>query len=131
MIDQSLKSFTIGKNIYKVEPYSPKEAIPFGLKVIKTLGPLLGKLTAKGTAEERISRVIGEAGNLNEEMVDNLLTAAYKRVYTPNNEPMDNEANFNAWFKDHKSELFECGFRAILLLAEDFLPDGLRLPKLG
>jgi len=121
-----MKTITVGKTSYKVEPFTPKEAIPFGLKVAKILGPTLAGVVDKGTLEERLTNVINRVGNIDESAVESLMNMAYSRVYTPENECLDNEASFNAWFKDHRDELFECGFKAIMALATDFLPAGLK-----
>jgi len=126
-----LKSLKVGESIYKVEPFAPREAISFGLKVAKILGPLIAGAVAGENAENikelRIGKLLEAFQNLDEARTEDLIMQAFTRVFTPANECLENLASFNSWFKERKGELFETGFRSIMLLAEDFLPAGLKL----
>ena len=126
----ALKSVKIGENIYKVEPFAPREAISFGLKTAKVIGPLFAGVIGgeeESNEQQRMDKIFAALKSIEEAQVEEIMMQAFARAFSPKGEPFDNEANFNAWFKDHKGEMFEAGLRSIIALAEDFLPVGLKL----
>lgn len=132
MSDTGIGTFTVGSHAYKFEELAPTDALRFGVKVTKSLGPALAKLgeaatnAAGKTDPKELVAAFGPAlGMVDDAVLEELLRTAMQRVYTPQNESLSNEAVFNAWFREHKEDLFPVGLYALYHLTKDFFPKAL------
>ena len=127
-MSDGISSFTVGADTYKYVELAPLEAMRFGIKVAKALGPAVAKIgeAASGKDVASVTASIGPAlATVDEETLDELLKTAISRVYTPVNECLGNQAVFNSWFKDRKDSLFTVSFMALFHLSKDFFPKAL------
>lgn len=127
-MSSGIREFVVGEDTYKYVELTPIEALRFGPRVAKVLGPILhpliSSLDKEGNVQvKHIMASIGsELEKIDEEEMLKLIMGALTHVFTPQNESLGNEAVFNSWFSVKKSDLFIVGFMAVFKLAQDFFP---------
>lgn len=129
-MNTGIKEFIVGDTAYKFTELAPVEALSFGTKVAKTIGPILGSVFAvlgnvSGGGDktaEFLEAVVPALDKIDEAKLEALLKECFGHVYTPANENLGDEAAFNSWFQDHKADLFPVGLTALFNLSKDFFP---------
>lgn len=130
MSTTGIREFIVGDNAYKYTELAPVEALSFGTKVAKTIGPILGSVLAVlGNASgggdktaEFLEAVVPALDKIDEAKLEALLKECFGHVYTAGNECLGDEAAFNAWFRENKADLFPVGLTALFNLSKDFFP---------
>lgn len=121
---------TVGGNRYPIDKLNPLDAIDFGSRVAAVVMPTLGGLVGAvdglngDPANMKLDgKIFREAfiGYKSEETAA-LMKDALAQCYTPQNEPLNNQAVFNAWFQEHPGDLFQLGAMAVYELVKDFFP---------
>lgn len=143
-MNNGIGQFIVNDTVYKYTELAPIEALAFGAKCIKTLGPLMsglgGALSAVSKAsQEKASEGAAPSGaidateavlsalapmlvNVDESRLMELFKECFGHVFTPQNECLGDEAAFNAWFMERKADLFPVGIVALIYLGRDFFP---------
>ena len=142
-MNNGIGQFIVNDTVYKYTELAPVEALAFGAKCVKTLGPLMSGLGGALSAVSKASRASeGEAassgpidateavlsalapmmGNVDEARLMELFKECFGHVYTPQNECLGDEAAFNSWFMERKADLFPVGIVALIHLGRDFFP---------
>lgn len=120
----NIKTFTYKNNVYKYEDYAPLEAVSFGVKCAKTLGPIASCVAGiqSSSTEDFLTNATKALSECDEKALEQLLNLAFSRVYTPENECLGDPAVFNTWFTNRKDEIFAVGVIALVNLCKDFFP---------
>lgn len=130
MSNTGIKEFIVGDNVYKFTELAPVEALSFGTKVAKTIGPILGSVfsvlgNVQGGGDktaEFLEAIVPALDKIDEAKLEALLKECFSHVYTAGNECLGDEAVFNSWFRDNKADLFPVGLTALFNLSKDFFP---------
>lgn len=132
----------LGKHKYAMDLLNPIEAIAWGNQALSLFGPSLGKifesidfksmedidLDKQGLAglanklQAIIAKTLASCGELKSDEVSKMMNEAIKRCYTPQNEPLGDEAVFNRWFREHPGDLYPLGCMALVHLVKVFFP---------
>lgn len=143
-MNNGIGQFIVNDTVYKYTELAPVEALAFGAKCVKTLGPLMSGLggalsaiskasakAAEGEAapsgpidatEAVLSAIAPMLGNVDEARLMELLKECFGHVFTPQNECLGDEAAFNTWFMERKADIFPVGVAALIHLGRDFFP---------
>lgn len=123
-----MSEFKVNGRTYKFDILTPMDAISFGSRVLKAAGGAL--LSICGEASSVNYKAIADAlSSVDPEELSSLMREALNRVYTPEQEPLKNEAVFNAWFNKYPEDLFVAGVMAVFEQVRDFFPFGLSTLK--
>lgn len=125
-----LSTFAVGETVYKYDLLAPVEALRYGTQCAKVLGPALASVmdvvqqfgSDKATVGELVASAAPALAAIDEDKVATLMQTAFKRVYTPANECLGDEAVFNDWFQARPHEMFPVGLLAIYHLSKAFFP---------
>lgn len=142
MNNANISFVMLGKHKYAMDLLNPIEAIGWGNRALSLFGPSLGKIFEsidfKGMEELEldktglaglaaklqglIGKTLASCGELKSEEVSAMMNEAIKRCYTPQNEPLGDEAVFNRWFREHPGDLYPLGCMALVHLVKGFFP---------
>ncbi len=140
MIESNIDVIYVGERQYAVELLNPLDGIELGGRALTLFGPFLGKLLAGGNLEalaalnfEKVDpenggpelrallgTMLQACGDLGGRAATDMLVEVIRRCYTPENEPLDDAAAFNNWFKRYPGDMFPLGFAALRRLVRDF-----------
>ena len=103
-LKSGMGEFKVNGRTYKFDLLPPMEAIDFGSRVLKAAGGALVSICGEGEVHyDAIAKALSvvEASELSA-----LMKEALKRSYTPEQEPLSNEAVFHSWFNQNPQDLF-------------------------
>lgn len=115
--------FKANGRTYKFDLLPPMEAIDFGSRVLKVAGGALVSVCGEG--EVKYEAIAKALGTVDASELSALMKEALKRTYTPEQEPLSNEAVFHSWFNQHPNDLFIAGMLSVFEQVKDFFPSGL------
>ena len=122
-LKSGMGEFKVNGRMNKLDLLPPMEAIDFGSRVLKAAGGALVSICGEGEVHyDAIAKALSvvEASELSA-----LMKEALKRSYTPEQEPLSNEAVFHSWFNQNPQDLFVAGALAVFEQVRDFFPSGL------
>ena len=108
---------------YKFDLRPPMEAIDLGSRVLKAAGGAL--VSSCGEGEVHYDAIAKALSVVEASELSALMKEALKRSYTPEQEPLSNEAVFHSWFNQNPQDLFVAGALAVFEQVRDFFPSGL------
>lgn len=121
--------FTVGTEKFKYEELAPADALAFGLRVARVIGPVVAEIAAAVEAASnaatglQVAEALGKAlVHVNPDDLESIIQQAYKRIYTSSNTCLGDAASMNAYFKDHKDIMFQVGIVGLYNLCKDFFP---------
>lgn len=130
MSGTGIREFIVGNTAYKYTELTPIDALSFGTRCAKTIGPILsalfnalGNTTSGERTTELMDALAPALDKVDDKKLEALLKECYSHVYTPGNECLGDEASFNSWFSERKHELFPVGITALIHLVKDFFPN--------
>ncbi len=143
----NLQYINVGDNRYAINTLNPIEGLEWGNNAMIQFGPVLGHIFQVCPAEQlaalfadalaggiknmdgfilTVQPVLGVAlsglATLDGTKIFVMQEKALSRCYTPENEPLSNQAVFNRWFKEHPGDMHLLSWKAIFMLVKDFFP---------
>ena len=125
---QGMGTFTVDEVVYRFNYMNPADALDFGPRVLKVVGPTLFALiltekdASKNGEAAILDVMIPAISGMDSKIISGLIKEAISFCYTPRNEALGDEKNFNDWFIAHPDHLFTAGALAIYHLAKPFFP---------
>jgi hypothetical protein len=127
-IKSGMGDFVVNGRTYKFDLLPPMEAIDFGSRVLKAAGGALISVCGEGPTDYK---GIAEAlSTVEPAELSAIMKEALGRTYTPEQEPLRNEAVFNSWFNRNPQDLFTAGAMAVFEQVRDFFPFGQNTAKI-